>query len=444
MLIMRLLELYIAALDSYISSMNTPLEGTVRDRFFGPLKNAADTAAHSRKCHGLSDWEYLQSGVGRCLEIVHSGRDWVQRLHGFLSRLVTVSCFFKSLRSERRLRLLSEVDEALLAQCDLVSDDPLSAHAELDGFAVYAADGHYHGCSAHEEPIAGKRRAVGHFFSQNLRTRWLRHLDIARPDLAKGKKTEHDLSVLKRLEPKALRMGEADGVKVLLIYDRAVIDLVQWHKWKQGRGVYVLTRESGNMRLEVIGEYDFDRGDARNRGVVRDQMVGHSKGRMIRRVVYTDPVTGDTFRFVTNQLTLPPGLIAYLYKRRWDVEKVFDELKNRLGEGKAWGKTATAKCQQGKFLCLTHNLLLLFERGLAHEEGITDEKVLRRRRARQLRQAADAAAAGRPMNSLLMAAHAATQRSAQFLRWIRGELAYPTPWEHALSALRPLMLEYLR
>ena len=76
MLIMRLLELYIAALDSYISSMNTPLEGTVRDRFFGPLKNAADTAAHSRKCHGLSDWEYLQSGVGRCLEIVHSGRDW--------------------------------------------------------------------------------------------------------------------------------------------------------------------------------------------------------------------------------------------------------------------------------------------------------------------------------------------------------------------------------
>jgi len=32
---------------------------------------------------------------------------------------------------------------------------------------------------------------------------------------------------------------------------------------------------------------------------------------------------------------LRPGLIAFLYKLRWDVEKVFDQLKNKLNEQKA-------------------------------------------------------------------------------------------------------------
>ena len=276
-----------------------------------------------------------------------------------------------------------------------------------------------------------------------MRTLAIRHLDLARPDVLKGKKGEHDMGVLKRLPPKTLRMGEPTGTKVLIAYDCAVVNFQQWYKWKQGSGIYILTRETANMKLMVIGEQDFDRFDPRNIGVVADQYVGHSKGYAIRRIIYTDPVSGTTYHFITNEMTLPPGLLAYIYKKRWDLEKRFDEFKNQLNEKKAWAKTATAKSQQANFMCLAHNLIVLLENTLDTEEGLVDEKVLRRARERVDSQAAAAEQAGRPMNPLLRIAKRATQRSAQFLRWLRIELFTPTPWRAAVACLRPLMHGYL-
>ena len=84
-----------------------------------------------------------------------------------------VSCFFESLGNARRLELVQEVNDRIVSRCDTnagTDDDPFAAHAELDDFGVYAADGHYHACSAHEEAIDGKHYAVGHFFVTNLRT----------------------------------------------------------------------------------------------------------------------------------------------------------------------------------------------------------------------------------------------------------------------------------
>jgi hypothetical protein len=295
----------------------------------------------------------------------------------------------------------------------------------------------------HEEHIAGKRRAVGHFFSLNMRSGSLRHLDIARPDRVKGKKTEHDIAALKRLDAEVLRMGEPTGRKVLLVYDRAIVDFDQWYKWKQSSGIYVLTREKDNMALDVVGEPEVDRDDPRNIGVVKDQLVAHSKGRCIRRIIYTDPVGGTTYRFLTNEMTLPPGLLAYLFKRRWDVEKVFDDQKNKLHEGKAWAKSAVAKSQQGAFQALTPNLIRQLERQVEQDHGIRDEKIDRRRVRRLAEQAAAAKDAGRPMNPLLYSVRKSAQRSSQFIRWLRLELARPTPWAAAIARLRPLMTHYI-
>ena len=58
-------------------------------------------------------------------------------------------------------------------------------------------------------------------------------------------------------------------------------------------------------------------------------------------------------------------MLAELYRRRWDVEKVFDELKNKLGEKKAWDTSLAAKQTQAHLLTLTHNLLLLYHQALA-------------------------------------------------------------------------------
>jgi len=429
-------------------TMEKLIHATVKDRFFSPLKDALETATNARRCDKLPDWDFLRAGVGRCIQTPASGRAWVQHLHHFLSRCapVTVTNFFTGLRSGRRLDLVREVNEKLVAQCAQQHNaaDPFFGCSELDDFAVWAADGHYHQCSTHDAQVGGRKRAPGHLFALNLRSLALRHLDVARPGLRDGRKKEHDISVLKRLPASMLRMGEPKGKKVLMVYDPAVIDFGQWYKWKKGSGIYILTREKKNMKLQVIGEHEYDRSDPRNNGIVADQLAGHSKGRTVRRITYTDPVSGKTYRFITNEITLPPGLLAYIYRKRWDIEKVFDEIKNRMNEKKAWGKTDEAKCQQANFICLTHNLLVLLEDILEAEEGMLDNKVLRRRRKRIRDQAAKAEAAGRPMNSLLLSRAArATQRSVQFLRWLRHELLAPTSWRSAVACLRPLMENYL-
>ena len=35
----------------------------------------------------------------------------------------------------------------------------------------------------------------------------------------------------------------------------------------------------------------------------------------------------------------PPGLIVFLYRRRWDLEKVYDQFKNKLNEKKSWASS---------------------------------------------------------------------------------------------------------
>jgi IS4 transposase len=89
---------------------------------------------------------------------------------------------------------------------------------------------------------------------------------------------------------------------------------------------------------------------------------------LVRRVTYRDPVSGKLFEFITTVFDVPAGVIASLYKRRWDIEKVFDELKNKLNESKAWATSPTAKKMQAHFLCLAHNLLELLTRRLAAEQ----------------------------------------------------------------------------
>ncbi len=382
--------------------------------------------------------------MGRAIEHVISGREWVQRLWMKFGIEVSVSNFFAALRSRRRLNMVDEITRDVRAQADHViaqTDDPLAAHAELDGFAVYASDGHTHGASAHEKAIGGKKRPVTHIYSLSLRTHTLIPLALSSPQ--SYKKKEHELSTLKRIGGEALRMEEPKGVRVIHVYDPAIVDYRQWHKWKQGQGIYVLTLEKSNSALITIGNKEWDEADLRNTGVVSDDYVGPSNGQMIRRIIYVDPVTGKTYRFLTDEFTIPPGLIAFLYKLRWDVEKVFDQIKNKTFEQKAWAGNETAKSQQAMFIALAHNVMRMLEMKLAHEENITDQKAAPKRRMRMAEDVAKASAAGRTANPLVTAWNRVTQRCCQFIRWLRCCLENSTPWREAVPVLRPLMAEYL-
>jgi hypothetical protein len=164
---------------------------------------------------------------------------------------------------------------------------------------------------------------------------------------------------------------------------------------------------------------------------------------MMRRVAYRDPETGREFSFMTSEFTVPPGLLAFIYKLRWDIEKAFDEKKNKLGVVKAWASSPEAKCQQAHFVCLAHNLMLMLERLIGESEGIRDEKVEVKRAARLALAERVIAAAGRRPNPLVAGCARATERSLQFIRWLRYCLGKPRPWSLEIEALRPYMKAYI-
>ena len=156
---------------------------------------------------------------------------------------------------------------------------------------------------------------------------------------------------------------------------------------------------------------------------------------LVRRVTYRDPVSGKLFEFITTVFDVPPGVIASLYKRRWDIEKVFDELKNKLNESKAWATSPTAKKMQAHFLCLAHNLLELLTRRLAAEHQIRDEAGLRRQQKRLDQQKAAAAKKGRILSSLLTASLRPLQRSIKLIRWLRTHWFSSAPLAQFLPRL---------
>ena len=80
------------------------------------------------------------------------------------------------------------------------------------------------------------------------------------------------------------------------------------------------------MQLEVIGQNRWERADPRNAGVLADELVSTSQGVGVRRVRYRCALRGEEFSFLTNECTLPPGVIAHLYRLRWEIGKTFEVL----------------------------------------------------------------------------------------------------------------------
>ncbi len=150
-----------------------------------------------------------------------------------------------------------------------------------------------------------------------------------------------------------------------------------------------------------------------------------------------EPASGTEYAYLTNEMTLRPGLIAFLYKLRWDVEKVFDELKNKLGEQQAWASSPTAKAAQGQLICLLHNLLQIVEARLKGE-GIENQAEMARRQKTLAQTQALAAAAGRTLPTPVVALQRLTQRSVKLLRWLRSSFAERLSWDAVTPRLRTL------
>jgi hypothetical protein len=81
-------------------------------------------------------------------------------------------------------------------------------------------------------------------------------------------------------------------------------------------------------------------------------------------------------------MTLSAGILVQIYRMRWDIEKVFVQIKNALLEQKAWVKSMNAKSIQAQMICMAHNLSLLMEDTLERDHGVVNEAEEKRREDR--------------------------------------------------------------
>ncbi len=340
---------------------------------------------------------------------------------------------FETLSSARRLAMVAECSTLLRQRVEGLRKSPLSQFEALAAFDLHAGDGHYLEHATQDPMIGETRWPTGHFFALNLKSQSLFPLVLA--DLV-GRKKEHDLRALKRQSVALLRQGAGKGRKVLWVWDKAGVDLPFWQE-RKAAGIYFLSLRKAGMCLALEQERDIDLTQPINQGVTADRVVTDRRGLRVREITFCDPRDGEVYVYLTSEMTLEPGLLALLYKTRWEIEKVFDETKTKLQEKKSWATTATAKAMQAHFVAIVHNLLLLLQ-DWHQQQGVENTAEIQRRQKRLDQQKSDLKQTGRTLPLIYTLLQRFTQATFKLIHWLRAHWHQSTSLPQALLQLRTL------
>jgi len=400
----------------------------------------------SRDCPGIPDREFLQLGFIRTLSQARSGRDFLQQNREIYDGEIQRSSFFDCLHSQRRLQFLNEIGWELYARGRQgQSTDLLACFAELQGRSVWAGDGHKveHACHALRDS-KGRHVPPNTLYLLCLHSGLLFNLAAVQGD----GRYAHEMPVFRHALPEFLRQELARGKKQpapLFILDPAFIDYSFWDQQRQLRqcGALMITRAKNDIAPQQFRKRSFDRNDPVNLGIDSDCLVTFAGGQQMRLIQYADPETGIGYQFLTTDLELRPGVIAWLYLLRWRIEKVFDTSKNKLEETKAWATGDVARQIQGHFLALTHNLLVLFRGLLDSEFGLRDQKLEDNRRRHLEKREEAAQAQGRQIHPFHWKMPMIVQLSLQFIRTLRNQILAKVSFQQALPQIRAMLVAYL-
>jgi hypothetical protein len=127
----------------------------------------------------------------------------------------------------------------------------------------------------------------------------------------------------------------------IVVFDKAYVDFPHLAGLEE-RGVSWVTRAKDNMKYRALknlpGEHDH---------IIKDQRIalqGKHKGMVLRRVEARVEVDGEwrIMVFITNNFDWSPQSVCDLYRRRWDIEVFFKQVKQSLKLGSFLGHSANA------------------------------------------------------------------------------------------------------
>lgn len=127
----------------------------------------------------------------------------------------------------------------------------------------------------------------------------------------------------------------------IVVFDKAYVDFEHLFDLDH-RGVWWVTRAKDNMVFRVVKNHTKG-----HENIIKDQIIelkGRHKGMRLRRVEARVEVDGKwrTMVFITNNLAWSPRSVCDLYRRRWDIEVFFKQVKQSLKLGSFLGHSANA------------------------------------------------------------------------------------------------------
>jgi hypothetical protein len=135
--------------------------------------------------------------------------------------------------------------------------------------------------------------------------------------------TTHDKQFLKHVE---LEKGR------IAVFDKGYNDYKTFDEFNEG-GIFFVTRLKSNASYEAVKENDIP--SYIDNGVLKDEVIrvdvkengAYLKTIELRKVAYWDDENKRCFEFITNLHGMNAGHIALIYKKRWQIELLFKQLK---------------------------------------------------------------------------------------------------------------------
>ncbi len=414
---------------------------TVLGELLAPVSDAlARVRGSDTLARVLSMTDFIGLGVLRHLQGMPTLREQVQSLlhlePGEAPQVpLARSTWSDALSSGRRSAVLEAAMAPLLTEARAVLPDRLAGFAELKGRPVYATDGTYQKESAHfgrRTPGQGgednpKGHALLSFYDVRLGCVADVHVDT---------RSRHETMLLRDYDASEQAMTRHKGALWLL--DRAFIDAPFWDKKKKRLGITMITRMKSSLCVDSTE--DLPVADLPvNEGVVKDLRITLRSSSEFWRLITFRTRRGHLVEFLTNELDLEPGLIAFLYSRRWEEEKCFDTWKNDFSQAKAWGASVAAIDNQVRLAIVTSILVAMLLHRKMGERGIEDEKALRKQ---DRRQTSETDGTDRPDWSTPVFRYT-SKVSRQVLRFFK-HCFHKTASQALYDAqLRPMLLAYL-
>ena len=324
---------------------------------------------------------FILSGCLRQILAASALREYIQRLFHLDTNQtqapIARSTWSDALASAGRRDVLRPAVAQLVEQARNTLPD-LLAHVEGIGQReVIATDASYQSESAHYDPRypkpdGGDDNQKGHMLLSHFDVRHGIALDVTTETRSLG-----EMRVLKREASNGLNCLRIK--RAIHVVDRAFIDGRFWDQRFNLYGSTVITRMKSTLNYSLVKEHDVATNTS-NEGVLYDRRVTLQSSKGTWRLIGFRSPEGTDYEYLTNDQALLPGVVAFLYHRRWDKEKYYDSFKNDLAGSKAWGKSPVAIEQQALLGIATSILTRLFlmrrqaDLGLLQPDATQDKK----------------------------------------------------------------------